>query len=187
MKDSKKSSGLFNKNLERKGLEGEELMEGLSALASDVSQIDLVDFPDVKSMSEVNQIIFSSYIAGYGMSFIARAVGWKQPNVSRLIKKLDPDGRYKMNPEARKAVLTNMLMSKQMEAVSSMTAEKMDEAGLKELSGVVKDCGSVIQNMNQSKHKALTGGRLDNMMKELEREVLDGIPEAEIEENEEEK
>ena len=161
----------------------EQLDEIGMALTSDVlGAEELEQFPDIKSMSERNQGVFAMHVCGYGPAFMAKAFGVSQPCITRLLNRLDPDRRYKLDPNAKKAFLTRVLTSKAAEAMACITPDKLMDASAKELTGVMKDCLGMSETLNQSKHAQLSTGRLDNLLDEIEREALAKIPEASVEE-----
>ena len=144
----------------------EELAETTDImLASDVlSAADLVDYPKLKNESPRNQAVMCAYACGYGQRFIAKMFGIKQPTVNVLINRIDPNKMFKVSADSKKAFLTRIAESRAVEAISSITPEKLEDASAKELTAIAKDCVAISQGLNQSKHKELTASRLDSLI-----------------------
>lgn len=158
----------------------EELVDHVSeSLKGDVHAVEI---PNIGELSELNQLIFSAYVAGYSHLFIARALGMQRPNVTRIIDRIDPERRFRLSKEARKAFLTNLLQSKAMEALTSITPEKLDESSAKDLIAIARTSIATSEQLNQTKHKETSPSRLDNLLGRLEAETISRLPAADVSE-----
>lgn len=149
-----------------------------TTLDCDIMTLDeLADFPDIGHESLRNQGIMAMSVVGHGTPSIARAFGIKQPTVFNIIKRIDPTGIFKHSPDAKKAYATKIAESRMVEAISSITPEKLADCSAVDGMRVAKGCSDLIQNMNQSKHKEIGSSKMDMLMDALEREsAKDVIP-----------
>lgn len=150
-------------------------------IAGDVLGLDdLAKYPVIQEASPRHQAILCAYACGYGTSFIGKMVGMKQPNVTAVLNKYDPDRMFKIGPDAKKAFITRIIESRMMEAITSITPEKLEASTAKECAGIMKDCATVAANMNQSKHAAVRPGMVASLMEAAERERIEKLPSAEV-------
>ena len=132
---------------------------------------EVAQFPKLAQETPRNQGIVCALACGYSQGFIAKMFGLAQPTVWEIIQRIDPDGMFKLSPNAKKAFVTRLAEARGMEALSSITPEKLEESSAKELSGIAKDMAALSSSLNTSKHKDLTPSRLDSL--------IDGALEAE--------
>ena len=129
-------------------------------------------FPDIENIPKRAQIILIAVAAGYGQKYIAEALGIKQPAISQYMKKYDPHGIVRnATEEAQKAFRTQLVHSRMVEALSSITPEKMQSASAGELSNIARNMQTISDNMNQRKHREMPGGLdsiIDAMVDEAE-------------------
>ena len=134
-------------------------------MADDIlSSADLVNFPKIKDESPRNQSLMCAYACGYSTRFLAKAFGIAQPTVFNLIKRIDPNGAFKISDQGKKAFLTRIAESRAAEAISSITPEKLEDSSAKELSGIAKDFVSIAAGLNQTKHRDIAASRLDSLI-----------------------
>lgn len=150
------------------------------SMAGDIMGIaELQDYPELKGMDDRDVAILCMTAAGMSQSFIARALGIKQPSVHERLTRADPDRRFTLSPKAKKAFMTRFAETRGIEALASITPEKLESASATELMRIAKDAVNVSQQLNQSKHKDISANKLDHMLALIE---ADGVEEAEIEE-----
>lgn len=151
-------------------------------LACDIMSLDdLKNFPDISNEKPRNQGIMCAYACGHGTPYIAKMFGVKQPTIFEIIKRIDPTGAFKPSPESKKAFMTQLAMTRGIEALSSITPEKLEESSAKELAGIAKMMGEFAAGLNQSKHKDIGSGKMDMMMASIEEERKERVEEAEFE------
>jgi len=147
-----------------------------------LSSADMEGFPEIQKLSLTNQGIMCAHAMGYSQRAIADMFDKEQPNVCALIKRVDPKGMIKVTPQAKKAFQIRMLEARSMEALSYITPEKLKAAGAGELTKVSTALLNQSQSMQQTKHKAIDGTRLDSLIEACANEAVARIPEADVEE-----
>ena len=147
-----------------------------------LSSADMDGFPEIQKLSLVNQGIMCAHAMGYSQRAIADMFDKEQPNVCALIKRVDPKGMIKVTPQTKKAFQIRMLEARAMEALSYITPEKLKAAGAGELTKVSTALLNASQSMQQTKHKAIDGTRLDALIEACANEAVARIPEADVEE-----
>ena len=159
----------------------ESVGEAMGAqLGSEILSLEeLRDFPDIRNESERNQLVMAAVACGYSQPFIARAFKVSQPSINEVIRRIDPDGMFKISPNGKKALMTRMYEMRGMEALASITPEKLEDASARDLASIAKTCSDASMSLNQSKHKEIGASRLDNMLKALEMEA-GGAPYDEV-------
>ena len=128
---------------------------------------EIHNFPTLLGASPKDQGIICMCACGFSQGFIAKSYGMAQPSVWERIQKIDPQGVFKLSPNAKKAFVTRLAESRGLEALSSITPDKLEASSAKELSGIAKDMVAVSQSLNQSKHKEITSGRLDSLIDDV--------------------
>ena len=152
--------------------EGDTLTSLAMQLSSDVSALEEIgELPDFSRVSSRNQVVFMAYVSGYPMSFIGEAFGVCPQMICKIIDRLDPDRRFRLDEKAKKALITRIYESRCIAALSSITPEKLKESSAKELAAIAKTMSDAAANMNRSKHKGISSSRVDNMMRQLEAEA----------------
>ena len=155
-----------------------EYEETKAVFESDVMALEEIsEFPSLRNLSPRDQMIMLATACGYSQQYIAKAYGISQQAIHRVVKKHDPTMSFRITPNAKKAFLTRILEGRTLEALSYITPEKMEVATAKELTDMASKFVNINQSMNQSKHKEVSGSRLDNIMAAIEQE---GVEEAEI-------
>lgn len=153
-----------------------------TTLACDVMSLDeLKDFPNLAGENERCQMIMSCVACGFSQSFIARALKVSQPTINEIIRRIDPNGAFKLSRDAKKAFMTQLCMTRGIEALSSITPEKLEASSARDLAGIAKTMGEFAAGLNQSKHKEIGGSRMDMMMASIEEERKEKVEEAEFE------
>lgn len=143
-------------------------------LQSDVMGVhELAQFPSFQGESPRNQGIMCALACGYSQCFVAKMFGIRQPTVWEIAKRIDPDGMFKLSPNAKKAFITKIAESRGLEALSSITPEKLEDASAKELMGIGKDMVAITSALNQSKHKEIGASRLERLMDVIEEERVE--------------
>jgi len=91
-----------------KGTVEENMNEAVDmTLACDVMGADEVaQFPSLIGESPKNQMILCATACGYSQNFIAKMFDVSQPYINKVLKKVDPNGMFKISPKARKAFIT---------------------------------------------------------------------------------
>jgi len=159
--------------------EGEEFYEHGDIM----SLAEINEYPEIKKLSARNQGVMMAHAYGYSQRAIADMFSMKQPNVCSLIRRIDPNGMFKVSKDAMKAFQTRMMESRAIEMLSYITPEKMKEASAGELTRAATSLFNASAAMNQTKHKsALTGSILDSMAEQIEIERLAKMDKAEVEE-----
>ncbi|MHC5061902.1 MAG: hypothetical protein ACYTFK_12560 [Planctomycetota bacterium] len=154
-------------------------------LAADVMSLDdLAGFPDLKGASARDQVIICACACGIGQAFVAKAMGISQQRVCEIVNTIDPGGMFRLSPDAKKAFVTQLYESRGMEALCSITPEKLVCSSAVELSRIAKTMADASASLNQSKHKGIVSSRVDMLMASIEEERLDSleVEEAEFEE-----
>jgi len=116
-----------------------------------------------------------AFACGYGTPFIAKMFGVSQPTIFDIIKRIDPNGMFKLSKDSKKSFLTKLYEARGLEALSSITAEKLEDSSASELARISKTMADAAANLNQSKHKEMTGSRLDMLMDAMESEAVDVV------------
>ena len=139
-------------------------------------------YPDMRKMTKRQQVILASAALGLGHRGIAHAFGISKEAVQQVLMLVDPDKTVRMTKEGRKAFMTRMVEARASEAVLAITPEKLNDSSAKELTVIAKNLASISQAMNQSKHKAVSSGRLVSLMDEIEAERVSNADVTVIEE-----
>lgn len=150
-------------------------------LAGDVlTAEDIAEYPEIKKLCPKHQAIMCAYSCGYGLRFIAKMFDMQQPNVVKLINRIDPARTFKVGAAAKKAFLQRIAESRAAEALSSITPEKLEASTAKELAGIGKDMMSIAGGLSNTKHKEIGSSKLDSLLEAVENERLAGMKQAEI-------
>ena len=153
-------------------------------LAGDVmGAMDLGAFPDIASEEPRSQAIMCMAACGMSQTYIAKVFDVSQPTINGIIKRIDPNGMFTIDRAGKNAFITKMAQGRTVEAMASITPEKLEESSARELTAIAKDMVSIDQTLNQTKHKEMAGSRLDNLLAEVAEEasfeVLDSTKEDE--------
>lgn len=144
-------------------------------LASDVMTLeDLEGFPDLDKESLRDQGILLAYACGYGTHYIGKMFGIDRSTAWRVIQRVDPEGRLRLGKNAKKAYMTKLYEMRAIEALSSITPEKFEEATAGELMRVAKMATDASASLNQSKHRDGGGSRLDRLLEAMVEEQEEG-------------
>lgn len=154
---------------------------GISLSADILSVADLDGFPAFDGLSNDDKAMLCLSACGFGQLFIADVLGINQSNVSRRLEKIDPERMFVVSPNKRKAIMTRLAESRGLEALAYITPEKLAASSAKDLMMIGEKSANVIQTLNQSKHKEVSAGRLENLMKMIEADC--GVEDGEFEEN----
>lgn len=141
-----------------------------------LSVADMEGFPQLQNESPKNQMIMCGVACGISQQFIANAFGLAKSSVSKVVNRIDPHGMFKVSKEAKKAFMTQLYESRGMEALMSITAEKLEDSDANQLASIAKKMTDAAQSLNQSKHKELETTKLDQMLSN----ALAEIGEAEV-------
>jgi hypothetical protein len=143
-------------------------------LAADVMTIEeLQDFPNLKDESRRNQGIMCCIACGFPQSHVAEMFKVEQPTIHGIIHRIDPGGRFRLSPNAKKAFVTQMAEGRAMSAINSITFEELKECTPVERTKIATDMTKISQALNQSKHKEIGASRLDNLLQEVEAERVE--------------
>ena len=145
-----------------------------TVLTPDILSIEeMQGFPALKKESERNQMIMCATACGFSQPFIAKALGVSQPTINEIIQRIDPDHMFRVSPDAKKAFMTQMFQTRGTEALASITPEKLEESSASDLARIAKTMTDAAQNLNQSKHKEVSGNRLEMLMAQIENERVE--------------
>jgi hypothetical protein len=141
---------------------------GITMGADVMSMEELKDFPALDNESHRNQLIMCAVACGLSQPFIAKAFGVSQPTIWEIIKRIDPKGIFRISPDSKKAFITQLYTTRAMEALTSITPEKLEEMSGADLMRLAKIGTDAAQSLNQSKHKEIGRSRLDALVSEME-------------------
>lgn len=151
-------------------LASQAMLEGDVMCCAEVSQ-----YPDLKSESPRNQAIMCALACGYSTNFVGKMFGVSQSVIWKISHRIDPKGMYRATPAAKKAFICKLAETRCMEALSSITPEKLDASTARELSGIAKDLKSVGEKLVHGRHGTGVKGRLEGLLAMLEADrVVDG-------------
>ena len=140
-------------------------------------------FPAIKQAPARDQIIICAVAFGLSQQFIADEFDISKQMVMKIIHRKDPEGKYRLDPLAKKALQTKIIESRAMEAICAITPEKLKESSASELMNIAAKGMTVTAAMNQTKHKEICTSRLDNMMDMMDADAVE-VSESPIEKNE---
>lgn len=152
---------------------------GLHLEADILTLEDMKEFPDIRKESKRNQAVMCMVACGFPQSHIAEAFGLARPTVFELVNRIDPNGAFKIDPQAKKAILTRLVEGRAMSAVSSITYEDLLELDADKRASVAQKMIRISQDLNTTKHKELASSKLDLIMDAVEKE--NGVFEVEVE------
>jgi hypothetical protein len=143
-------------------------------LAADVMSIEeLQDFPNLRNEGKRNQGIMACIACGFPQTHVAEMFGITQPTVNGIINRIDPGGRFRLSPNAKKAFVTQMAEGRAMSAINSITYDELKECSPVERTKIATEMTKISQALNQSKHKEIGASRLDNLLQEVEAERVE--------------
>lgn len=146
----------------------------LAVISNDILSLDeMNNFPDLRKENERNQMIIMATACGMSQPFIAKALGVSQPTINEIINRIDPNKQFRLSPDSKKAFMTQMYGTRCVEALMSITPEKLEESSAVELSRIAKTMNDAAQNLNMSKHKNISSNKMDMLMDALESEAVD--------------
>ena len=145
-----------------------------SILTPDILSVaDMDGWPSLREENEKNQLIVLASACGISQPFIARAFGISQPVVNVILKRIDPDSKFRLDPKARAAFMTQMFEMRGIEALASITPEKLADSSAVELARIAKTMMDAKQALNVSKHKNIGTSRMAMLNEQLEAEAVD--------------
>lgn len=150
----------------------DDVLEGTLSVEM-LSSGEMQLFPAIKEAPARDQIIICAAAFGLSQRFIAKEFGISQVMVAKIIKRIDPDGKYRLDPLAKKALQTKIIESRAMEAICAITPEKLEESSASELMNIAAKGMTVTAAMNQTKHKEICSSRLDNMMEIMDADAVE--------------
>lgn len=143
-------------------------------LAADVMTIEeLQDFPNLRNESVRNQGIMACIACGFPQTHVAEMFGVKQPTIHEIIHRIDPGGRFRLSPNAKKAFVTQMAEGRAMSAINSITYDELMECTPVERTKIATEMTKIAQSLNQSKHKEVSASRLEMLLTEVEAERVE--------------
>jgi len=132
-------------------------------------------FPALRDMPPRPQVVLGAMALGFSQQYIAKAFGISKQAIGKMQKRYDPHRAYALSPEAKKAFMTRLVESKALDAIGSITQEKLDESSAKDLTVIGKNLNDINMSMNASKHKAKTFSNIDAFLENVEEaEVIEG-------------
>ena len=145
---------------------------------------DLEALPSLTGANMCGQGMLAMSAVGYSQGDIAEAYGVTQQAVSKLVKKLDPNGMFRLNPSAKRAFVSKLAEGKALAAIGSISLSDINESTAVEKARIAKTLTDLSQSLNQTKHKEIGGSKLDTLLESIEMERLSKMPKAEIIEEE---
>jgi hypothetical protein len=149
---------------------------GITLSADVMSLEELEDFPTLRNESKRNQGIMACIACGFPQTHVAEMFNIAQPTVFEIINRIDPNKRFRLSPNAKKAFVTKMAEGRAMSAISSITFEELKESTPVERTKIATEMIKISQSLNQTKHKEIGASRLDNLMDEVEAERVQVSP-----------
>ena len=143
-------------------------------LAADALCIeDLAGFPNIADESNRNQAIMCMQASGFPQSHIADAFGLSQPTVWGIIRRIDPEGMFRLDPKGKKAFITKMAEGRAMSAIASISYDDLMELDADKRANIAQKMMKISQDMNVSKHKDVGSNRMDALMEQMAAEATD--------------
>jgi hypothetical protein len=151
-------------------------------LAADVLSLeDMEGFPDIAREKPRNQAIMAMVACGFPQTHIAESFKVSQPTINEIIKRIDPNGRFKIDPKAKKAIITKLAEGRALSAINSITLDDLMVLDADKRTNVAQKMLKISQDLNQTKHKGLSGSRMDSLLAAIEEE-RESVEDAEFEE-----
>lgn len=141
---------------------------------------DLENLPSITGASMKAQGMLAMGAVGYSQGDIAEAYGVSQQAVSDTVRRLDPNGMFRLSPTAKRAFVSKLAEGKALAAIGSIKLSEMKESTPVERARIAKTLTDISQTLNQTKHKEIGGSKLDVLLDSIEKERLSKMPEAEI-------
>ncbi len=149
--------------------------DGLEEFAMpDINLPGLIELKDsvlnVDGIPDRAAIILSLSAMGFGPVRIGEMVGISKSGVRDYLARYDPKGLCVIGKEDRRALTTKMLQSTAVEALMSITHEKLKESPAKELANIATKCVAAVEKLNLSKEMggAIRASRVDSMLDALD-------------------
>ena len=168
----------MHKNPEESIVKAADVITQCDALSAE--ELDLL--PELRNISERDHGVLAMIACGYPQADVGAAFGITQQAVHAIIKKIDPNGVYRLTPDAKRAFVSKLAEGRAMSALSMITAKGLSECTPVEKMRIAKMGFEISQSLNQGKHKTTSVGRLDSLLEQIENERLSKIPEAEVRE-----
>ena len=146
------------------------------ALAADVLSLeDMSGFPQLQNEKPRNQAIMACIAAGMSQCHVAQAFGVSQPAISVIVKRIDPNGMFKLDPKRKRAIMTQLAEGRAMSAITSISWDDLMDLDADKRANVAGKMMKISQDLNQSKHTSLSGSKLDTLLSQLgEADVVEG-------------
>jgi DNA-binding CsgD family transcriptional regulator len=138
-----------------------------------MSLTDMSAFPNLEKESKRNLSIMALVANGLSERWIADSFKVSQPTINEIINRIDPDKQFRVSKQARLAFKTQLLEMRGMEALLSITPEKLKDSSAKDLASIGKVMFDAAGSLNQSKHGAQVQSKLEIMMNAANAEAED--------------
>jgi hypothetical protein len=163
----------------------ELLEERLMTLSDEVITADaLSKFPDLDGLNDRDMLIMMGTAHGFSLRRIAKAVCLSPARVGHIVKRIDPDGRYRLDSNSMRAFIAKRMRAKVAIASANMTDEKISEMGALDSARFAK-MASEVAALQERPTNQFGDSRIKKVIVEFQDEgfdpnAVDGLPIAEV-------
>lgn len=167
---------------------GKQLLEGCVMAHEEIVGLDLIEvldldkYPVLDNLSKRNQGIIAMKALGMSVVDISEAFGVSRQMIKKVCTRIDPNGMFTLDAQARKAFTARLCENKAIMAAGSISYSELKECTAVEKARVTKTLLDVSSGLMQTKHRTLGTGRLDALIQQVEMEQAEVIevPEADV-------
>lgn len=128
---------------------------------------DAANFPHIKKLASKVQQILALTAFGFSASTIARAWGVRPSAIRHMMATYDPDRKFQLSKQAKRAFLTKMLESRAAEALAYITPEKLEKANALALATIAEKMLKTIQTMEPKEGTRIMVGSVSDILNRL--------------------
>ena len=109
------------------------------------------DLPAIADMPLKAQMILALVAVGFSFRGIGKVLGCESATVSYYVTRYDPEGRFTLSKDAKRAFIAKLWEGRAAEALSHITPEKLQQSTARDLAYVAKTAVQAMENNESGK------------------------------------
>ena len=131
------------------------------------------NYPAIKNLEARIQQILALTAFGFSPKTIGKAWGVRSNTIKEALKKYDPENKFTISRQAKRAFLTKMLESRAAEALAYITPEKLEASNAFALASIAEKMLKTITAMEPRDSTKIMVGTVDDIMKKLKQKPIE--------------